>query len=33
MSGNICRCACYNRIGDASAEVAANLGSAGRVRA
>jgi isoquinoline 1-oxidoreductase alpha subunit len=33
MSGNICRCACYNRIGDAIAEVAANLGSAGRVRA
>jgi isoquinoline 1-oxidoreductase alpha subunit len=33
MSGNICRCACYNRIGDAIAEVAANLGGNARERA
>lgn len=33
MSGNICRCACYNRIGDAIADVAANLGKNRRARA
>ena len=27
MAGNICRCACYNRIGDAIVAVAAKLGS------
>jgi isoquinoline 1-oxidoreductase subunit alpha len=33
MAGNICRCACYNRIGDAVAEVAAKLGGTGNARA
>ena len=28
MSGNICRCACYTRIRDAIASVAANGGKA-----
>lgn len=30
MNGNICRCGCYNRIGDAVAAVAARLGEADR---
>ena len=29
MAGNICRCACYNRIGDAIATVARQLGESG----
>lgn len=29
MAGNICRCACYNRIGDAIATVAQQLGENG----
>jgi len=33
MAGNICRCACYNRIGDAIADVAANLGKTGHASA
>jgi isoquinoline 1-oxidoreductase subunit alpha len=33
MAGNICRCACYNRIGDAIADVAADLRGTSRERA
>jgi isoquinoline 1-oxidoreductase subunit alpha len=33
MAGNICRCACYDRIGDAIAEVAADLRGTSRERA
>jgi isoquinoline 1-oxidoreductase alpha subunit len=33
MNGNICRCGCYNRIGDAIATVSEKLGSADNDRA
>ena len=33
MSGNICRCACYNRIGDAIATVAQKLAESGNAAA
>jgi isoquinoline 1-oxidoreductase subunit alpha len=33
MAGNICRCACYNRIGDAIATVAQQLGESGHAAA
>jgi isoquinoline 1-oxidoreductase alpha subunit len=33
MAGNICRCACYNRIGDAIATVAQKLGENGHAAA
>lgn len=33
MAGNICRCACYNRIGDAIATVAQQLAESGNAAA
>ena len=33
MAGNICRCACYNRIGDAIATVAQQLAETGNAKA
>ncbi len=33
MAGNICRCACYNRIGDAIATVAQRLQESGKAAA
>ena len=33
MAGNICRCACYNRIGDAVQAVALKLGESGDAQA
>ena len=33
MAGNICRCACYNRIGDAVQAVALKLAESGDAKA